>query len=90
MGRMKEYEMEHSMITHEQKLKLYAMGAYGFQPPPVPHAEWTDNDWINWIDKHGFWFKEAILDLHIPKVPQDIHQMEQWDFDWYEAMDCAD
>lgn len=37
------------------KLALYRAGAYSFPVPPVTHAAWSEQDWINYIDNHGRW-----------------------------------
>jgi hypothetical protein len=43
------------MLTEAQKRELYQAGRYVMQVPPVYSCNWTDLDWIRWIDTHGRW-----------------------------------
>lgn len=41
----------------EWKYEAYRKGEYLFPPPDVPHARWTKDDWIRYIDACGIWGK---------------------------------
>ena len=41
--------------TSQQKLLMFRAGQYKFQPPPVPHGQWDDTDWVVFIDRCGTW-----------------------------------
>lgn len=47
------------MLTRDDKRSLYRSGVYEFNLPPVQHANWTEDDWIDYIDAHGKWFDSA-------------------------------
>lgn len=38
-----------------EKLRMYALGLYICQVPPVPTNLWSDTAWVIWIDNHGRW-----------------------------------
>ena len=42
-------------MTYKEKQTLYREGDYEFPPPPVCHANWDEESWINFIDKEGRW-----------------------------------
>jgi hypothetical protein len=42
-------------MTEKEKRDKYRAGRYAFPPPPVPHARWSEDDWIRYIDQHGSW-----------------------------------
>lgn len=37
------------------KIRMYKEKRYQFKPPPVSHSNWTEKDWIRYIDKNGKW-----------------------------------
>jgi hypothetical protein len=49
------------------KLEAYRAGHYEFLAPPVPHARWTEQDWIRYIDHNGRWTVEIT-----PEEPPDV------------------
>ena len=49
------------------KLFLYKQGSYKFDPPPVYHGGWSDEDWIKWIDGHGEWIPIPLVNEISPK-----------------------
>ena len=42
-------------MSFTDKLALYEAGKFSCEVPPVPHALWSDSDWVRWIDSHGKW-----------------------------------
>lgn len=34
---------------------MYTAGKYRFDPPPVDHAQWSEDDWITFIDAGQRW-----------------------------------
>ena len=43
-------------MTYAQKLGKYRRGEYMFPPPPITHAYWNDERWVDYIDAYGEWF----------------------------------
>ena len=41
------------LVIPMAKLEAYRHGHYVFKPPPVPHARWSERDWIRYIDGSG-------------------------------------
>jgi len=50
---------EVTVLTYEQKQKLYRAGQYVMAPPPVPTRCWSEKSWIHHIDATGGWLTEA-------------------------------
>lgn len=42
-------------MDEAQKLQHYRAGRYAFPVPPVCTAQWTEADWIHYIDLCGVW-----------------------------------
>lgn len=47
------------VLSEFEKRELFADGKYSLPPTPVPHALWTIDDWIQYIDHFGKWHAEA-------------------------------
>ena len=44
-------------LTYYHKCLLYRNNCYAINPPPVPHAQWTEESWIKYIDSgEGRWY----------------------------------
>lgn len=41
--------------TLADKELMYKRGQYVFHAPPVSHDQWTDHDWIRYIDSCDGW-----------------------------------
>lgn len=37
------------------KRAMFRADAYAMEVPPVPHAQWLEDNWIAWIDRSGYW-----------------------------------
>lgn len=48
--------------TREQKRALYRVGRYHFPVPPVTTGRWNEDNWIDYIDQHGAWYKKQPKD----------------------------
>lgn len=42
-------------MTYETKWDKYRRGLYRFRVPDVCHGNWTESDWVRYIDKCGEW-----------------------------------
>lgn len=42
-------------LLNETKIGLFVTGNYKCEVPGTCHANWTEQDWVNWIDSHGEW-----------------------------------
>jgi len=44
-------------MTHEQKLQAYRDGDYVFEARYLfgRTDQWTEEDWVRYIDRHGAW-----------------------------------
>ena len=43
------------MLQPIDKHIAYKDGMYSAPPPQVPHKDWSDEDWIEYIDSEGSW-----------------------------------
>lgn len=48
-------------LDREQKRKLYRAGRYSFPVPPVHHSLWTEDNWIDYIDRYGKWWPMPVV-----------------------------
>ena len=42
-------------MVSRDKMNLYIRGKYSFPSPPVSTRNWSDTDWIKYIDRNGIW-----------------------------------
>ena len=42
-------------LTREQKRDLYRAGRYAYRPPPVATVHWSEDAWINHVQRTGWW-----------------------------------
>jgi len=42
-------------VNFYQKLTRFRAGLYKFPPPPISHAYWGEDRWVDYIDAYGEW-----------------------------------
>lgn len=42
-------------LSHAKKYGKFLRGDYKFPPPPMSHAYWSNQQWIEYIDIYGVW-----------------------------------
>jgi|GEM_PF-2580692 len=47
-----------STPTEDWKLAALRLGEYQCPAPPVTAANWSEADWVRWIDRAGTWNRE--------------------------------
>ena len=51
-------EIKEELLTEDQKRDLFDKMLWSCDVPPVPTTNWSDDDWITWIDRCGAWWVE--------------------------------
>lgn len=52
-------------MTYADKVNKLRAGMYMFRTPLVCHANWTEDDWINYIDGGGGIWLEPVNKDHV-------------------------
>ena len=68
------------------KEEMYLRGWYRFEVPPVHNTLWSDQDWINWIDRNGEWLpNKGLIPYFMPEWMRKHGMILKDDVRYYDA-----